>query len=177
MSQSYHWGLLAGLIIGVIIVGVVMMYNKGAYGSATGADYDERQQLLRGKAFQKAFFSMMGFSVLYWAVVKLILQHPIMEDGLSSLICVFLGVGVFAIDCILHDAYFTVRNKPKTYIMLFTAVTICQIPAAVLNVSQGTVMENGVLTFSALPIASAVLFLSILCAVLIKQITARKEEE
>ena len=177
MSQSYHWGLLVGLIVGVIIVAVVLMYNKGTYGSATGSDFDERQKLLRGQAFQKAFFAMMGFSVVYWMLAKLILQHPIMEDGLSSMICVLLGVGVFGIDCILHDAYFTVRNKPKTYIILFTAVTICQIPAAVINVSQGTVVENGVLTFSVLPIACAVLFLCILCAILIKQMADRKEEE
>ena len=177
MNQSYHWGLLVGLIIGVIIVAVIMMYNKGAYGSATGADFDERQQLLRGKAFGRAFFAMIGFSILYWMATQLILQRPIMEDGLSSMICVFLGVGVFGIDCILHDAYFTVRNKPKTYIILFTAVTICQIPAAVINVSEGTVVENGVLTFSVLPIVCAVLFLCILCAILIKQMADRKEEE
>ena len=162
MSTSYLWGVAVGVIVGVIIVALIFTYNKKKTGSVVGGDFDERQQLLRGKAFQAGFFTMLILSFLYWVLVRLVLQRPLMEDGLSALICVLVGVGVFGFDCILHDAFFTVQNKPKNYIILFIATTICQIPSAINNIQKGRVVENGVLTFGVIPIVCAVLFLGIL---------------
>ena len=176
MSTSYLWGVAVGVIVGVIIVALIFTYNKKKTGTVVGGDFDERQQLLRGKAFQAGFFTMLILSFLYWVLVRLVLQRPLMEDGLSALICVLVGVGVFGFDCILHDAFFTVQNKPKNYIILFTATTISQIPAAINNLRDGTVIQNGVLTFLAVPIVCGVLFLSILTAIICKVLAMRKED-
>ena len=176
MSNFYLWGIAVGILIGVIIVVLVFAYNKKKTGSVVGGDFDERQQLMRGKAFQAGFFTMLIFSFLYWVLVTLVLQRPLMEDGLSALICVLVGVGVFGFDCILHDAFFTVQNKPKNYIILFIATTICQIPSAINNIQKGRIVENGVLTFGVIPIVCAVLFLGILTAIVCKMIAMRKED-
>jgi hypothetical protein len=176
MSTAYLWGVAVGVIVGVIIVALIFTYNKKKTGSVVGGDFDERQQLMRGKAFQAGFFTMLFFSFLYWVLVTLVLQRPLMEDGLSALICGLVGVGVFGIDCVIHDAFFTVQNKPKNYIILFTATTISQIPAAINNIQAGRVVQNGVLTFSAVPIVCAVLFVSILIAIVCKTQAMRKED-
>ena len=176
MSTSYLWGVAVGVIVGVIIVALIFTYNKKKTGSAVGGDFDERQQLLRGKAFQAGFFTMLILSFLYWVLVRLVLQRPLMEDGLSALICVLVGVGVFGFDCILHDAFFTVQNKPKNYIILFICTTLCQIPSAINNIREGRVVENGVLTFGVIPIVCAVLFLGILTAIVCKMLAMRKED-
>ena len=175
-SSFYLWGIAVGVLIGVIIVALVFAYNKKKTGSVVGGDFDERQQLMRGKAFQAGFFTMLFFSFLYWVLVTLVLQRPLMEDGLSALICGLVGVGVFGIDCVFHDAFFTVQNKPKNYIILFTATTISQIPAAINNLQAGRVIQNGVLTFSVVPIVCAVLFLGILAAIIIKMHAMKKED-
>ena len=177
MSTAYQWGMVVGILVGVIIVALIFTYNKRKTGTVNGGEYDERQKLLRGKAFQKGFFAMAIFCVLYWALVMLIAQRPLMEDGLSCLLCVFLGIGVFGIDCVVHDAFFTVQNKPKSYIALFTASSLCQVPSAIDNLRDGEVAENGVLTFGVVPIVCFVLFMSVLAAILLKQLAARKEEE
>jgi hypothetical protein len=176
MSNFYLWGIAVGILIGVIIVVLVFAYNKKKTGSVVGGDFDERQQLLRGKAFQAGFFTMLILSFLYWALVRLVLERPLMEDGLSALICALVGVGVFGFYCILHDAFFTVQNKPKNYIILFTATTLCQIPSAINNIQEGRVVENGVLTFGVIPIVCAVLFLGILTAIVCKMLAMRKED-
>ena len=176
MSTSYLWGVAVGVIVGVIIVALIFTYNKKKTGSVVSGDFDERQKLLRGKAFQASFFAMLIFSFLYWVLVTLVLRRPLMEDGLSALICALVGVGVFGIDCIIRDAFFTVQNKPKNYIILFTATTISQIPAAINNLRDGTVIQNGVLTFLAVPIVCGVLFLSILTAIICKVLAMRKED-
>ena len=80
-------------------------------------------------------------------------------------------------DCILHDAFFTVRNKPKSYIALFAVCSLLQIPSAVLNIRDGSVVENGVLTFNIMPLVCAVTFLSILIAIVIKQAVPEKDED
>ncbi len=176
MSNFYLWGIAVGILIGVLIVAIVFAYNKKKTGSVVGGDFDERQQLLRGKAFQAGFFTMLFFSFFYWVLVTLVLQRPLMEDGLSALICALIGVGVFGIDCVIHDAFFTVQNKPKNYIILFTATTISQIPAAINNINSGRVIQNGVLTFAVVPIVCAVLFLGILTAIICKMPALRKED-
>ena len=176
MSTSYLWGVAVGVLVGVIIVAIAFTYNKKKTGSVVGGDFDERQQLLRGKAFQAGFFTMMIFSFLYWVLVRLVLERPLMEDGLSALVSVMVGVGVFGFYCILHDAFFTVQNKPRNYIILFAATTLCQIPAAINNIQNGRVVENGVLTFGVIPIVCAVLFLGILTAIVCKMIAMRKED-
>ena len=176
MSNFYLWGIAVGILIGVIIVALVFAYNKKKTGSVVGGDFDERQQLMRGKAFQAGFFTMLIFSFLYWVLVTLVLHRPLMEDGLSALICGLVGVGVFGIDCVIHDAFFTVQNKPKNYIILFTATTICQIPSAINNIREGRVVEDGVLTFGVIPIVCAVLFLGILTAIVCKMLAMRKED-
>ena len=176
MSTSYLWGVAVGVIVGVIIVALIFTYNKKKTGSAVGGDFDERQQLLRGKAFQAGFFTMLILSFLYWVLVRLVLQRPLMQDGLSVLICALVGVGVFGIDCVFHDAFYTVQNKPKNYIILFTATTISQIPAAINNLQAGRVIQNGVLTFSVVPIVCAALFLGMLAAIIIKIQAMRKED-
>lgn len=177
MSISYQWGVAVGVIVGILIVAAIFTYNKKKTGTINGGDFDERQQLLRGKAFQKGFFTMMGFSGLYWMLAQLILQRPLMEDGLSGLVCLFAGVAVFGVDCILHDAFFTVKNKPKTYIVLFAACSLAQVPSVILNLQNGSVMENGVLTFSIMPLVAAVTFLSILAAILIQLAVPEKDED
>lgn len=68
------------------------------------------------------------------------------------------------------------QNKPKNYIILFTATTISQIPAAINNIQAGRVIQNGVLTFSVVPIVCAVLFLGILAAIVCKMQAMRKED-
>lgn len=175
MSKSYQWGVLVGVIVGLLIVAAVFAYNKKTTGTVHGGDFDERQKLLRGKAFQKGFFTMMGFCAVYWFLVQLILQRPLMEDGLSGLVCLYAGVAVFGMDCILHDAFFTVHNKPVSYIVLFAACTLCQIPGAIMNLRDGRMVENGVLTFDILPLVRAVAFLGILCAIVIKQMLPQKD--
>ena len=175
MSTSYQWGVLVGVIVGIILVAIIFTYNKKKTGSINGGDFDERQQLLRGKAYQKAFFTMLIVSLLYWLLV-LAMRKPLMEDGLCAVILALLGVGVFGFDCILHDAFFTVKNKPKSYILLFTACTLCQIPSAISNIREGRLVTDGVLSFAVLPIVCAVLFLAILTAIILKQALPEKED-
>lgn len=175
MSTSYQWGILVGIIVGILIVAAIFTYNKKKTGTINGGEFDERQQLLRGKAFQKGFFTMMIFSAVYWVLVQLILQRPLMEDGLSGLVCLFAGVAVFGIDCILQDAFFTVRNKPKSYILLFAVCTFCEVPAAIGNIRDGHMLHRGVLTFGILPVLSGATFLAVLLAIVIKQALPEKD--
>ena len=176
-STVYQWGILVGVIVGLVIVAIIFMYNKKTTGTVNGGDFDERQQLLRGKAFQKGFFTMMIFSAAYWALVQLILRRPLMEDGVSGLACLFAGIAVFAMDCILHDAFFTVKNKPKSYIALFAVCTLCQIPAAFANIREGRMVRDGVLSFGVIPVLSGATFLAVLIAIIIQQARPEKDED
>ena len=80
MSTTYQWGILVGILVGIVIVAAIFWFNKKTTGTINGGDFDERQQLLRGKAFQKGFLMMLILSGVYWVVVELILQRPLMKQ-------------------------------------------------------------------------------------------------
>ena len=118
----------------------------------------------------------MLFSALYGLAV-VILERPLMVDGLSALVAMFVGVVVFAVESIARDAFFTAKNRPKSYIILYAAVIFSQLVNAVGNVREGGLVKDGVLTMRVLPLVCAVVFAIILLAILVKAAQKPKEDE
>lgn len=169
--SEYNIGMLVGIAVAIGIFAVIAAFNKkrGKQG-----EFDERQELVRGKAYQHAFFAVMLFSAMYGLAV-VILERPLMVDGLSALIAIFVGVVVFAVESIARDAFFTAKNRPKSYIILYIAVIFSQIVNIIGNLKEGHLVENGVLTMRVLPIVCAAVFAVVLAAILVK--TAREPKE
>ncbi len=160
------WPVL-GLLLAVLIA--LILRKKSA-----DPEYDERQQLLRGKAYQHAFIVSMFYGVLYGVLTVSTGLH-FMEDGAAVFIGAFLGLMVFAVECVWKDAFFTVRRTPRTYILLYAVITLSQIIGTVSEIRAGTLIENGLLTGRCLYPAMALTFLAILVTILIRRITEKEE--
>ena len=171
--SAYNLGLLVGIAVALGIFAIIALVNKKR---GKPGEFDERQELIRGRAYQHAFIAVMLFSALYGLAV-VILERPLMVDGLSALIAMFVGVVVFAVESIARDAFFTAKNRPKSYIIMYAAVIFSQLVNAVGNIREGGLVQDGVLTMKVLPIVCAAVFAIVLAAILVKAAQKPKEDD
>ena len=171
--SAYNIGILVGIAValGIFAVNATIKKKRGKPG-----EFDERQELIRGKAYQHAFFAVMIFSALYGIAVVMV-ERPLMADGVSALIAMFVGIVAFAVESIARDAFFTAKNRPKSYIILYAAVIFSQIVNAVGNIREGGLIQDGVLTMRVLPIICAAVFAIVLLAIIVKAVQKPKEDD
>ena len=171
--SAYNIGMLVGIAValGIFAVIAAIKRKRGKPG-----EFDERQELIRGKAYQHAFFAVMIFSALYGLAVVTV-ERPLMADGVSALIAMFVGIAVFAVESIVRDAFFTAKNRPKSYIIGYIAVILSQIVNIIGNIREGTLIQDGVLTMNVLPIVCGVVFTIVLAAIIVKTVRQPKEDE
>jgi cytochrome b561 len=173
-SISYYVGFGVGILAVAITMMVIRTMQK--HRGVQPGDYDERQQLQRGAAAQRAYLALLlllcvngivsGVLGVYWA-----------KPGVDCFLCMFASVAVFVVECIRRDAYFTVKQTPRSGIRIFAIVTLCQVPATVMHAVDGAFIENGQLTTAAIYPACMVVFAIVLVAILLKRRSDKEEDE
>ena len=150
-SNEYMAGFAVAVILGFVVVLILAIVKRK---QGVKDEYDERQELVRGKAYKWALFTLMiylcvdmmvGFIWRAWAM-----------PGVSSALGVFLAVGVFVAVCIRNDALLALRQNPKKVILLALAVIVCQLPSLLFN--DDPLVESGLLTHKAISMGCIALF-------------------
>ena len=172
--NEYALGVMFGILTAVLIVSIFSYVKRRKTGRCD--DYDERQQLIRGKAYQHAFIVTLCVAALYGGLVA-ITERPYMADGVAPLLVTFIGVGAFGAESILRDAFYTAKNRPKTYILLYIACILSQIAGAMGHFHAHDLVLDGVLTMNVLPLACIVLFSVILICLVVKAARKPKEDD
>ena len=172
-SISYYIGLGVGILAVAITMMVIRTMQKRR-GVQPG-DYDERQQLQRGAAAQRAYLALLLLLCVN-GIVSGVLGVHWAKPGVDCFLCMFASVAVFVVECIRRDAYFTAKQTPGSGIRIFAVVTLLQVPATVMNALDGAFVENGQLTVAAISPACMVVFAVALVAILIKRRSDKAEE-
>ena len=166
----YLMGIWVGIIIGLAIY---LITRK------TTEDYDERQLVIRGKAYKVGFLSTLGAGAVY-GFISTVLKRPLAEDGIAVFFILLFGVGVFVVYCIMNDAFFSISDKikPVHLVVLLLLGMVSQGYMIYTNLTEGTIVgKNGELTARVLPFGTLLFFLCVLAALAIKLIKSRKESE
>ena len=172
-SISYYIGFGVGILVVAITMMVIRTMQKRR-GVQPG-DYDERQQLQRGAAAQRAYLALLLLLCVN-GIVSGVLGVHWAKPGVDCFLCMFASVAVFVVECIRRDAYFTVSQTPRSGIRIFAIVTLCQVPATVMNALDGAFVEDGQLTTEVISPACMVVFAIALIAILIKRRSDKAEE-
>ena len=173
-SMAWYIGFAVG-VLAVAIIGMVVRTVQKRRGVQRG-DYDERQQVQRGAAAQRAYITLLLLLCLNGIVSGALGVHWA-KPGVDSFLCMFISVAVFVVECIRRDAYFTVKQTPSSGILIFTIVTLCQLPATVMHALDGDFIADGQLTLAVINPACMVLFAIVLIAILIKRRSDKEDEE
>lgn len=111
-------GVFTGILVGLVIVYVVCRWLRQGRAKAR---YDERQELIRGKAYKCAFYvAILGIAVALCAG-ECIGRYVNISVVLFVVLCA--GVLMYAGYCIFHDAYFALNDRPGRYIILAVVVS------------------------------------------------------
>ena len=128
MDHSIYF--VAGMVLGVIFVAVVFALlgkihrRKGATPLVvTDAEFDERQNLIRYKAYKEAF-KVLCFYLVIIGFIKKLTGWAIGDFLTLSFIGIVLAITVFAIICICKDAYLSLRERPKNTMIFLLAVAV-----------------------------------------------------
>ena len=173
MSTSYAAGLAFGIVTALIIFAVVWKFSR----KSMKGTFDERQELVRGRGYRYACFTMLGLLVLdlllesYGAFETL----PVTRT-LAIFFMILAGVMVYALYCIKNDSYFGVGTDTRTYRAVMWVVIVCNAVSGFSKLKDGA-MEDGKLAFS--PCASLLFclaFVIIMIALSVKQRKMAAEE-
>lgn len=171
--DAYHIGVTVGLGAGLLagLIFVALLFRK----KILDMHFDERQELARGKAFQYGFFTLIIAGYAYGVSDALFGRWCDVLAGVTF--CVAAGLCVFAVTCILKDAYLSLREKPRTIMTMFALLSVFNLGFGVMYAVSGDLVENGVLTFRAAnPIVGAAT-LVILIVYIVNHLLRSREEE
>ena len=70
--------------------------------------------------------------------------------------------------CFSRSAYFTLAERPRSWLLVFALVIACQIPNTVIHARNGDFVKDGLLTYDVLSPACALLFLVVLICALVR---------
>ena len=134
MNLEYAMGLVFGLAVGL---GVVALLFKKKVLDMT---FDERQELARGKAY-KYGFQAMGVSVILYGILDVTVGEWC-DTLTGNLICFCIGLTVFAVTCILNDAYLSLKEQPRKVMTLCFLVALLNLAIGWANAAHGTVVDG-----------------------------------
>jgi len=157
------------LLMGVLIA----VLRKGVCGNN---QYDERQELIRGRAFKYGFFTMM-FSNVIFLFLKM-LEIKLFQNGEVLLVLsILLGVMIFASYCIWNDAYFALNDNRKSLMIMLALIGIFNTILGVQNVIEGNLIEGGSLAWRGSNLYCGLMLIEIFVVMFLKHLKDKKEEQ
>ena len=169
----YHAGVFFGLIASLLagIAFIMSLFKK----KVLDMHFDERQERARGKAFQYGFFTLLIAAYAYGVSDVLLGRWCDVLTGVT--LCIALALCVFAVTCILKDAYLSLREKPRTVMTMFALLSTINLGFGGMYALSGDLVEDGVLTFRAVnPIIGAAV-LVILIVYIVNYLLRPRDEE
>lgn len=171
--DHYHAGAALGISVGILagLFVIVLLFRK----KVLDMHFDERQERARGKAFQYGFFTLLISAYVYGVSDMLLGRWCDVVAGIT--LCVAVGLCVFAITCILKDAYLSLREKPRTVMTMFALMTVINLGLGGMYAYSGDLVEDGVLTFRAVNPIIGFATLVILIVYIVNHLLRSREEE
>ena len=148
------------ILLAIPLFNIILYKDKEDYGG-----YDERQEIVRGKAFKYGFLTMVS--------VEGIMLLKEQTDGISiecnvlMMAGILIGVLVVVLYCIWNDAYWQLKQKPMPFVCMLGAVALSN-----MFIAKGIVTWEG-----SNPVFMAVFFSIILINVIIKMYIDKKKDQ
>lgn len=137
MNTAWAFGFAVGLMVVAIASAIIAKIIKRRNGKP--AEYDERQQAARGKAFTLAYATLMIYLAV-WMILNS-MEMPFFDMYTSVLVGILISVAVFAGYSIFTDAYFRTSDKPATWIALIGGVALMNLGIGVWHAMKETTMR------------------------------------
>ncbi|MBQ8326608.1 MAG: hypothetical protein IJX86_06010 [Lachnospiraceae bacterium] len=166
-------GLIVGVLVGLAIVAIILTLTKK--GKEVKCKFDERQELVRGRGFKYAFFTILiGNAVVFLLETAQISLY--MSAGIAAMIIALLGICVYANYCIWNDGYFALNERVGSLIVIFIVMGLFNLGLGILAFVDGRAVQNGELTFQSMNLFCGIMALEICGVLFLKKIKDREGE-
>ncbi len=165
---------ILGVVIGLLLAVLLIVFSHTDHG-LTG-NYDERQELQRGRGGKYGLFSMLFFNCLIFILEQGGINLP-MSGGYAAMLSALLGVGVYATYCIWKDAYLALNQKAGHFIIIFLAIGIMNLIIGIDAFMEGVAIQNNQLTPRSMNLVCSIFTLFICGVLVLKKVCKDREEE
>ena len=138
MNTAWAIGFAVGLMVVAAACTVVAKIAKSK-GVGKG-QYDERQQIARGKAYTWAYATLLVYIAL-WMILRS-LEIPFFMQSLSVLAGALLSIAVFVGYSIFHDAYFKASESPRQWLVIICAAGVLNLGLGVMHLVRGETLAE-----------------------------------
>ena len=144
MVGKYSVSYIVGLAVGIVLVFGILIFATKRFNSdkSMKTKYDERQQLVRGLAYKYSFWTLVSLVMLYAFFDASDIELPVVKSVLIISI-IMISCVVHCVYCILHDGYFGINNRPKSYYILFIFIGLSNFLIGIMNSLRGVVVVDG----------------------------------
>ncbi len=170
VSAGMAMGLMVGLVIAVILLKVANKDHK------LKTQYDERQELVKGKGYKYSFYTMMCVEVVLMLLDMAGISFPI-ESYLIHTCTLLLGCLVLCVHSIWNGAYWGLNNNHKRYAIIIVVAVILNIIPVAAAIAHNSLSGTGIDSIPILNIIVLVWMAMIGIAALAKKIIDGKAAE
>ncbi len=165
---------MMGAVIGVVLC--VILYAIAQKDNSMKQNYDERQELLRGRGATYGLYTMMFLNLALFLLEAAGVRIP-MSTGLTLCFSVLIGGSVWSVYCIWKDAYFTLNQKTGVFIGGFLMLGVINLIIGIDAFLDGVAFQNNQFTFRSMNLFCAIMIIVICGALILKKVCKDREEE
>lgn len=163
------FGFMAAMAVAGLVVGKLAGKKLGK------AEFDERQQLARGKAYKAGFYTLLvGLLAVY--LIPIFTEWQPKDTALLPFAVICVGVTVFACVAVANDAYLGIRQNPRAMLLVIGIVVVGNLTAG-FSVMESVGFADGLAVENSMNFIIAAMGLIILAALAIRLRMAARDEE
>ena len=168
----FEISIVCGMLIGFFLVAIVL--TLAVKGDDKKAQFDERQELVRGRGFKYGFAGFIGYNLVVYAM-DLLGVNLHMRPAISSLICVLIGATIYAGYCIWNDGYFALNQKRGIILTLIGVGGILNLAFGIAAIVNETIWINDQLSIHSMNLFCGIMCIVLWSIMLAKYLKDRKE--
>lgn len=162
--------MMLGLVLAVIIKSVITK------GDDVKSNYDERQELVRGRGYKYGFFTVIVANLLYYMMQQAGIGFS-MSGDIAMVVNMLIGICVCACYCIWNEGYFALNEKIGTFIVIVLIGGGINLIMGIHGFISGAAMQNGKYTFYIINLLAGIMILIICGVMLLKKICRDREDD
>lgn len=139
INTAYAAGLAFGILTAVIILLIFRKFNKNKLKGT----FDERQELVKGRGYKYSTFTFLIMLTLYLLTESFgaFETLPVTRE-LALFFIIIVGVLVYAVYCIMNDAYLGVGTNMRSYRALMWIIIVLNGVSAIMGFREGAMVEG-----------------------------------
>ena len=175
-TLSTNWMVLV-FFAGCIMYGLLMTLIVFRMCHEGKPEYDERQKLVNGKAYEYGFYTMLALCVTYIFAWFTGVADEFLSPGVAVALITLIVAAVVGIYNVVNDGYIAVNAYEGRVIAALSGILAVNILATIGGIRTGRLIEDGKLGLSSVNAFCGLLMLALIVAIVIKKACNKREDD